>query len=108
MWRKGTRLRTGPWGWRKSVRVVAWTNCGGGGGKATASGRGPGKAAKVAWLIDWMMTTRLGSTSIVTANTEPQLKTRTFAEIGKWTALLINAHWFETTVLSVKPAPWFK
>ena len=76
--------------------------------EATASGRGPGKSAKVAWLIDWMMTTRLGSTSIVTANTEPQLKTRTFAEIGKWTALLINAHWFETTVLSVKPAPWFK
>ena len=75
--------------------------------KATASGRGSGKSAMVAWLTDWMMTTRLGSTTIVTANTEPQLKSRTFAEIGKWTNCLINAHWFETTVLSVRPAPWF-
>lgn len=75
---------------------------------ATASGRGPGKSALVSWLADWMMTTRLGSTTIVTANTEPQLKTRTFAEIGKWTTLLINAHWFEPTVLSIKPAEWFK
>jgi hypothetical protein len=76
--------------------------------EATASGRGVGKSAKISWLVDWMMTTRLGSTSIVTANTEIQLKSRTFAEIGKWTTLLINSHWFETTVLSVRPAPWFK
>jgi hypothetical protein len=76
--------------------------------EATASGRGVGKSAKISWLVDWMMTTRLGSTCIVTANTEPQLKTRTFAEIGKWTTLLINAHWFESTVLSVRPAEWFK
>jgi hypothetical protein len=76
--------------------------------KATASGRGPGKSAYVSWLTDWMMTTRPGSTTIVTANTEPQLKSRTFAEIGKWTTLLINAHWFESTVLSVRPAEWFK
>lgn len=76
--------------------------------KATASGRGPGKSAEVAWLADWMMTTRIGSTTIVTANTEPQLKTKTFAEINKWTALLINAHWFDTSVLSIKPQEWFK
>jgi hypothetical protein len=75
--------------------------------KATASGRGPGKSALVAWLTDWFMTTRLGSTTIITANTEPQLKTRTFAEIGKWTNLLINNHWFEATVLSLKYAEWF-
>jgi hypothetical protein len=75
--------------------------------KATASGRGPGKSALVSWLVDWMMTTRIGSTTIVTANTETQLKSRTFAEIGKWTSLLINAHWFETTVLAMRPAPWF-
>lgn len=75
---------------------------------ATASGRGSGKSALVSWLCDWHATTRLGSTTIVTANTEPQLKSRTFAEIGKWTNTLINAHWFETTVLSIRPAPWFK
>lgn len=75
---------------------------------ATASGRGIGKSALVSWLANWMMTTRLGSTTIVTANTEPQLKTRTFAEIGKWTTLLINSHWWEPTVLSVRPAEWYK
>lgn len=75
--------------------------------EATASGRGPGKSARVAWMADWMMTTRLGSTTIITANTEPQLKTRTFAEVGKWTSLLLNSHWFDQTVLSVKPAEWF-
>ena len=77
-----------------------WRQC-------TASGRGSGKSALVAWLVNWMMTTRLGSTTIVTANTEPQLKSKTFAEIGKWTNSLINGHWFESTVLSVRPAPWF-
>ena len=76
--------------------------------KATASGRGPGKSALVAWLVHWMMSTRLGSTTIVTANTEPQLKTRTFAELSKWITMSINAHWFDVTVLSVKPKDWFK
>ncbi len=75
--------------------------------KATASGRGPGKSALVAWLVHWMMSTRLGSTTIITANTEPQLKTKTFAEIRKWNTMAINSHWFEVTVLAVRPAPWF-
>lgn len=76
--------------------------------KATASGRGPGKSAYLSWIEHWFMTTRLGSTTIVTANSEPQLKTRTFAEIGKWLTLAINSHWFEATVLSVRPAKWFE
>lgn len=76
--------------------------------QATVSGRGPGKSTLVAMTTHWMMTTRLGSTTIITANTEPQLKTRTFAEMTKWFTLSINSHWFETTVLSVKPAQWFE
>ncbi|MGH8865538.1 MAG: hypothetical protein ACREVZ_12960 [Burkholderiales bacterium] len=75
--------------------------------KGTASGRGSGKSALVSWFTDWMMSTRVGSTTIVTANTEPQLKSRTFAEISKWTNMLINSHWFETSVLAVRPAAWF-
>ncbi len=75
--------------------------------KATAAGRGPGKSAKLAWLVHWMLSTRLGSTVIVTANTEEQLKTKTFAEVSKWINLSINAHWFEVSVLSVKYAEWF-
>lgn len=76
--------------------------------KATASGRGPGKSALVAWIAHWMMSTRIGSTTIITANTETQLKTRTFAELTKWVTLSLNAHWFDMTVLSLKPAPWFE
>lgn len=75
--------------------------------EATVSGRGPGKSAKFAWLTYWMMSTRLGGTVIVTANTEAQLKTRTWAELGKWHTLAINSHWFERQALSLRPAPWF-
>jgi hypothetical protein len=74
--------------------------------KATASGRGPGKSTLVAWLLHWMMTTRIGSTTIITANTEMQLKTRTFAEVSKWLTLGLNAHWWEVSILSVRPGAW--
>ena len=76
--------------------------------QGTASGRGPGKSALVSWLCNWFQTCVVGGTTIVTANTEPQLKTKTFAEINKWTNLLINKHWFEPSVLAVQPAEWFR
>lgn len=76
--------------------------------EGTVSGRGVGKSAMVSWREHLMMSTHLGSTTIIAANNEPQLKTRTFAEVGKWTTLALNSHWFDTTVLSVRPAPWFE
>lgn len=75
---------------------------------ATASGRGVGKSALTAWLNLWFMSCHLGATAITTANTEPQLKSRTWAELGKWHTLMINSHWFEKTALSLKPADWFE
>lgn len=75
--------------------------------KAIASGRGIGKSALVSWLTIWMLSTRLGSTTIVTANNEQQLKSRTWAELGKWHTLSINSHWFEKQAMSLKPAPWY-
>ena len=75
---------------------------------AVASGRGIGKSALVSWLILWMLSTRLGSTIIVTANTEQQLRSRTWAELGKWMTLSINSHWFHKTATTIKPAPWFQ
>lgn len=74
---------------------------------ADASGRGIGKSALVAQLTLWFMTTRLGSTTIITANTEQQLRSRTMAELGKWTALAINSHWWEPTAMSLRPAEWY-
>jgi len=75
---------------------------------ATASGRGVGKSALVAWLTQWFISTRIGATAIVTANTETQLKSRTWAEMGKWHSLLINEHWFEKTAMSLRPHQWFE
>jgi hypothetical protein len=73
---------------------------------ATASGRGIGKSALVSWLILWMLSTRIGSTTIVSANSEAQLRSVTWAEVTKWLALLINSHWFEVSATRVMPAKW--
>ena len=76
--------------------------------KATASGRGPGKSAKVSWLEHWNRSAHVGSSTIITANTEPQLKHKTFAEITRWNTLAINSHWWEPSVMAVRPSPWYK
>ena len=55
-----------------------------------------------------MLSTRLGSTIIVTANTEQQLRSRTWAELGKWLTLAINGHWFVKTATSLKPQQWYE
>lgn len=75
---------------------------------ATGSGRGVGKSSLTSWLNLWMLSTRIGSTCINTANTEAQLKTRTWAELGKWHTLAINSHWFEKGTMTLKPEPWFE
>jgi hypothetical protein len=64
---------------------------------ATASGHGIGKSALVAWLVDWIMSTRPGAQGTVTAVTAPQLRTKTWAQIAKWTKKCITAHWFNIT-----------
>lgn len=75
---------------------------------ATTSGRGSGKSSLVAWLNLWMLSTQLGTTCVTTANTESQLKSKTWAELGKWHTMAINSHWFERLALSLKPHPWFQ
>ena len=75
---------------------------------AVASGRGIGKSALVAWIVLWFISTRLGGTVVVTANTEAQLRSRTWAELSKWLTLSIHSHWFIKTATTVKPAPWLK
>ena len=114
--RKGTPLErySGPRKWqRKILREIAQhikTN----NGKvnydvfrlAVASGRGIGKSALVSWLVLWMLSTRIGSTTIVSANSEAQLRSITWAEITKWLAMTINSHWFEISATKVAPAKW--
>jgi DNA segregation ATPase FtsK/SpoIIIE-like protein len=73
---------------------------------ATASGRGIGKSALVSWIVLWFFSTRIGGTTIVSANSESQLRSVTWAEITKWLAMAINKHWFEISATRVSPAKW--
>jgi len=68
---------------------------------ATASGHGIGKSALVAWLIEWAMCTREDTKGLVTANTDNQLRTKTWAEVAKWHSLCICKHWFKLTATSL-------
>lgn len=73
---------------------------------SVASGRGIGKSALVAWITLWYLSTRIGASTIVSANGEAQLRTITWPEIGKWAAMAINSHWFETSSTNLRPAVW--
>jgi len=64
---------------------------------STTSGHGVGKSALTGWLAGFIMSTRPGSKGIVTANTSPQLETKTWAEISKWCKRMITSHWFRVT-----------
>jgi hypothetical protein len=52
--------------------------------EAIASGHGIAKSATVAHLVMWAFCTAPDTRGVVTANTETQLKTKTWAELGKW------------------------
>lgn len=56
---------------------------------ATASGHGVGKSAQVAWLLLWALMTREDTRGVVTANTDTQLRTKTWPELAKWYRLLL-------------------
>ena len=68
---------------------------------AIASGHGIGKSALVAWLILWAISTMEDTRGVVTANTETQLKTKTWAELAKWHRLFIAKHWFTLTATAI-------
>lgn len=75
---------------------------------ARTSGHGVGKSALVAWLLLWAIATRVGTRGVVTANTENQLKTRTWVELGKWYRLFIGRQFFNQTAtrLAVRDPQW--
>ena len=73
---------------------------------AVSSGRGIGKSALVSWLIIWMLSTRIGSSVIVSANSENQLRTVTWGELTKWSTMAINSHWWEVSATKLVPAAW--
>jgi hypothetical protein len=75
--------------------------------EAISSGHGIGKSADACWLILWAMSTHEDCRGVVTANTENQLTTKTWAELAKWHRMLICRHWFKynaTSLHSVEPS----
>jgi hypothetical protein len=116
-WKKpGTPLEhfDGPRQWQREVLIELREHIKANNGKidfetlrlAVSSGRGIGKSALVSWLTIWMLTTRIGSTTIVSANSEAQLRSVTWAEITKWLSMSIHSHWFEVSATRVLPAKW--
>ena len=114
--RPGTPLEhfTGPRKWQREVLAALKEHIKQNNGKvdfdtlrlAVASGRGIGKSALVSWLTIWMLSTRIGSTTIISANSESQLRSVTWAEITKWLAMSLNSHWFEVSATRLMPAKW--
>lgn len=68
---------------------------------AVASGHGIGKSALVSWLILWAISTHEDTKGVVTAGTENQLKTKTWAELAKWYRLCITREWFDFTATAL-------
>lgn len=68
---------------------------------AVSSGHGIGKSSLISMLIDWGMSTCVDTKIVVTANTENQLRTKTWPEVIKWFRNSINSHWFGTTATAV-------
>lgn len=97
----GTELenRKGPEAWQ----VKALTDIGQGVSlgqvvqEAIASGHGVGKSAFMSWIILWSMSTFADTRGVITANTETQLRTKTWVELDKWYRLFIGREFFEKT-----------
>lgn len=68
---------------------------------ARASGHGIGKSAEIGMIVQWGMSTCEDCKVVVTANTEPQLRTKTMPEISKWFRMAINSHWFKPNAMSI-------
>jgi hypothetical protein len=68
---------------------------------AIASGHGIGKSAAVSFMILWTISTCQNTRGVITANTETQLRTKTWPELRKWHALAINKHWFTCAATSI-------
>lgn len=69
---------------------------------AVTSGHGIGKTALIAMITHWAMSTCDDCRVMMTANTEDQLATKTWPEVGKWLEKSINAHWWNRTATRIQ------
>ncbi len=71
---------------------------------AISSGRGIGKSSLIGMICQWGMSTCIDTKIVVTANTDRQLRTKTWPEISKWFKLAINCDWFKRTATTIVAA----
>lgn len=106
---KGTMLEdmTGPEEWQQEqlTRIGQRIRDGGLEGDVieedVSSGHGIGKSAEVSWMILWAISTSADTRGVVTANTDTQLRTKTWAELGKWYQLFIARQLFTLTATAL-------
>lgn len=109
---EGTDLEkeSGPEAWQREqlTRIGDELRAGGDLGaviqEAISAGHGVGKSAEVAWLILWAISTREDTRGVVTANTEGQLRTKTWAELARWYNLFMARELFVLTATSIYSA----
>jgi hypothetical protein len=68
---------------------------------AVASGHGIGKSALIGTIIAWAESTCEDCRVVLTANTDTQLRTKTWPEVSKWFRLAINSHWWTVNATSI-------
>ena len=66
-----------------------------------SSGHGVGKSALVCWWILFAISTHADTKGVVTANTDQQLRTKTWAELAKWYGLFIGKQLFTLTATAI-------
>jgi hypothetical protein len=68
---------------------------------AVSSGHGIGKSALLGMIIHWAMSTCEDCKVVLTANTDTQLRTKTWPEVSKWFRLGLNSKWFQVNSESI-------
>lgn len=71
---------------------------------AIASGHGIGKSALFGMVTNWALSTCVDTRIIVTANTDTQLRNKTWPELKKWNRLSVTSSWFDATATSLVAA----
>lgn len=71
--------------------------------EAVRSGHGIGKSALISWLVHWAIATFPHCRGVVTAMTDTQLRTKTWAECGKWHNMSVTRHLFDMQARSYHP-----
>lgn len=68
---------------------------------SVASGHGVGKSSLIGMICEWGHSTCIDTKIVVTANTDRQLRTKTWPEISKWFKNALNSHWFKSTATTI-------